>query len=438
MTKKYERPLYPLASRTDTLCSDDDASSSDDDFFGSTEDVEYCHRYNEEDDDWKTNPRCMLSAAHRIDQWTETKLTKDPRRDTYGEGFSICSNRKMRSRKWRFFCAFAVLLVGLMWAIIHLGIRNAERKNGLSTRGDDSLDEDATESIETPSDEGESSHSLAGSSPAVDTSDPTNEEPTASPFQVEGVPGSPTESQGTQSPLSPTPTPTTIVAFVPPTENIPTAQVDTPGEIAPTLRPSNAKETFQPTLPSLTAEPTDRPTLQPQTIVQDSFVDQEEVEEEADSVSAMEEVVVLHPNEYLAAGQFRSSPNGKYRVELTAGGDLVLSHHGDTDRSTIWSTKTAGSGVRLYLQDDGNMLLRNDQKATIWTTETHGYPGARVILTDNGKLSIQNQDLYPALNAATSVSTAIWMDGVPRSIYRGPPPPTEELEFPVRGAFYYP
>jgi hypothetical protein len=85
------------------------------------------------------------------------------------------------------------------------------------------------------------------------------------------------------------------------------------------------------------------------------------------------------------------------------------------------------------LQTDGNALLRNARRETLWSSETHGYPGARLVLTDHGQLSIQTEDA-----SSSTVSTAIWMGGVPRSIYRGPAPTNEDLVYPVRGVFYYP
>jgi hypothetical protein len=146
-----------------------------------------------------------------------------------------------------------------------------------------------------------------------------------------------------------------------------------------------------------------------------------------------DETVVLQPNQYLVSGQFRSSPNGKYRLELTEDGDLVLTHHGSTGSTPIWSTKTASNDARVYLQPDGNVLLRHAQGETLWSSKTHGYPGARLVLTDHGQLSIQTEG-----SSTSTVSTVIWMDGIPRSSYNGPAPANEDLVFPVRGAFYYP
>ncbi|KAL3907730.1 MAG: hypothetical protein SGARI_003394 [Bacillariaceae sp.] len=94
----------------------------------------------------------------------------------------------------------------------------------------------------------------------------------------------------------------------------------------------------------------------------------------------------------------------------------------------IWSTGTNGSGARVYLQPDGNLLLRSSDRRTLWSTETHGYTGAHLKLSDAGQLAVKTDD----------GKTTIWMDGIPRSIYRGAQSPLQELSFPIRGAFYYP
>jgi hypothetical protein len=203
-------------------------------------------------------------------------------------------------------------------------------------------------------------------------------------------------------------------------------------------RAKSSSNTSSRTLPPV-VEPTLLPTNMPQQEEESLNDVTENEQDESESVSwsappdTQKVTVVLRPNEYLLGGQFRSSPNGKYRLELTEDGNLVLTYHGSNNRSTIWSTQTTGNDVRVYLQPDGNMLLRNAQRKTLWSTETHGYPGARLVLTDHGQLSIQTESW-----STSTVSTAIWMDGVPRSIYRGPAPTNSDLVFPVRGAFYYP
>ncbi|KAG7368318.1 glycosyl hydrolase family 99 protein [Nitzschia inconspicua] len=410
MTKKFERPLHPLASWTDTVCSEEDNAGRSASF-ASNDDIEYCLRLDEDNDYWEANPKSRLSSLRRIDRWVvEVEHGKDSNR---GDGGDIvpCWNRKQWTRKWSMFVTLTLLLVGLLWATVYLGVHNARMRRGKS--GNPVVDGDQPIGMDTNDKEEPSGTSL----PWAGTNDPTIEESSPSVYPTQAIQATvpPTENQSDQpsrSPtLSPTPSPT------------PTPPVEQPPTIIPTDQ-INIADTLSPVPP---------PQEQNNEVSEDPLVSPE-----APS-SSMEQIVVLHPNEFLEAGQFRSSPNGQYRVEVTNGGDLVLTHEGDTDRRTIWSTKTAGNGVRLYLQTDGNVLLRNAAKATLWSSETHGYPGARLIITDAGKLSLQNEDFAPTHTSSSSeVSTAIWMDGVPRSVYRGPPPSTEELQYPVRGIFYYP
>jgi hypothetical protein len=140
------------------------------------------------------------------------------------------------------------------------------------------------------------------------------------------------------------------------------------------------------------------------------------------------ETVVLYPNEYLTGGQIRSSPNGKFKVGLSDSGDFMLMD--GISNGIIWSTSTTGgTGARVYMHTDANAMVLNAQKTTLWSSETHGYPGARLILSDSGQLAIKTI-------GEGGVTVTLWMDGVPQSIYNGSPP--EDLTFPVRAAFYYP
>jgi hypothetical protein len=326
--EKYERPLKPLASWTDTSFSDDDQSGDVSCIF--PDDVEYCYRCDDDDDkymdddDCNINPRHDLSSLPRVDRWLNERHQKD---GIQGKDSYYWTRMKLRSRKWRILCSLTIILIlGLIWAIIHLGFRRTRRGNNT---------------------------------------------------------------------FFPTLPPGVVPTMLPTTQSQP--QEEFPGDV-----------------------------------VENDHDDSESVSSVAPPFS-QDETVVLRPNEYLAAGQFRSSPSGKYRIDLTEDGDLVLTHHGSTDRTTIWSTQTRGNNVRAYLQPDGNLLLRNAQRETLWSSQTHGYPGAHLVLSEHGQLSIQTEG-----SSTLTVSTAIWMDGVPRSIYRGPAPTNKDLVFPVRGAFYYP
>jgi hypothetical protein len=153
--------------------------------------------------------------------------------------------------------------------------------------------------------------------------------------------------------------------------------------------------------------------------------------------SAPNEILVLSPNESLAPGQFRSSPSGEYKVGLTKSGDLVLQQNNESlglENKIIWSAGTTGEGVRCFFQSDGNLIVRSAAKVTLWTTDTHDYPGARLLLDDSGQLAIKVESTDPSFTKTKT--TTVWLEGVPRANFVKAA--SDNLSFPVRGTFYYP
>jgi hypothetical protein len=133
------------------------------------------------------------------------------------------------------------------------------------------------------------------------------------------------------------------------------------------------------------------------------------------------ETIVLHPNRFLERGEFAYSPSRAYQVGLTNTGDLVLL---DIKSSrTLWSAGTAG-GHRCHIQGDGNVVVRASDNQALWTSHTYKNPGARLVVDDGGRIAIMHGN------------TPLWLNGIPRGIYNGPS--SRDLEFPVRGVFYYP
>ena len=50
--------------------------------------------------------------------------------------------------------------------------------------------------------------------------------------------------------------------------------------------------------------------------------------------------------------------------------DLVNRRHYKS--VTIWNASTEGHAKKLFLQDDGNLVLSNDNNKTMWETKTSG------------------------------------------------------------------
>ncbi len=117
-----------------------------------------------------------------------------------------------------------------------------------------------------------------------------------------------------------------------------------------------------------------------------------------------------------------SSPSGAYRVGLTSSGHFVLQ---DSSFTIIWSAGISG-GERCFMQADGNLIIRGNDNSPLWDTRTSNNDGARLIVDDGGRIGVVHG------------STPLWMNGLPRGIYQTPPAPSDDLQFPIRGAFYYP
>ena len=108
----------------------------------------------------------------------------------------------------------------------------------------------------------------------------------------------------------------------------------------------------------------------------------------------------------LTAGNYLESKNGKYRLDFQNSGlhlscgftsiwrngfsndvalyldleglslvllkRLYLFYNELYKSVTIWNASTDGYAKKLFLQDDGNLVLSNDNNKTIWETKTSG------------------------------------------------------------------
>jgi len=91
----------------------------------------------------------------------------------------------------------------------------------------------------------------------------------------------------------------------------------------------------------------------------------------------------------LAAGQSITSDNGRYKLELQADGNLVLS--GPT--GVGWSSDTAGKGgTHADMQADGNFVLYTADNGVVWRTDTADKPGAHLVLQDDRNIVIYAAD----------------------------------------------
>jgi hypothetical protein len=157
---------------------------------------------------------------------------------------------------------------------------------------------------------------------------------------------------------------------------------------------------------------------------------------ETNTIVERGEIIVLYPSESLDPGQFRYSLNGLFKVGLTEGDvDLVLMKVEQSSEAVIWSASMdlnsnwySTDKARCFMQSDGNLVLRDSEtRKSIWMTRTHGNLQAHLVLDNSGRVAIKSGD---------ESRTILWMDGIPRDRYTGQS--SEDMTFPIRGAFYYP
>jgi hypothetical protein len=137
------------------------------------------------------------------------------------------------------------------------------------------------------------------------------------------------------------------------------------------------------------------------------------------------ESVVLHPDESLVRGQYRSSPGNQYRAGISETGDFVLQDL-QLDMQpplVVWSAGIS-QGFRCSMQSDGNLVIRDVHNESVWSSRTNKYPGSRLVVDESGQMAIKNG------------SNRLWLAGIPRDFYNHTA--SQNLEFPIRGTFYYP
>jgi len=89
-------------------------------------------------------------------------------------------------------------------------------------------------------------------------------------------------------------------------------------------------------------------------------------------------ISVLESDSFLLRGEFIWSQDGSYKMGLVAStGELVI--HSNARNAINWSNGVVG-GERIYMQSDGNLVVRNSNSRAIWNTESGGNEGAQIRL----------------------------------------------------------
>jgi hypothetical protein len=133
---------------------------------------------------------------------------------------------------------------------------------------------------------------------------------------------------------------------------------------------------------------------------------------------------ILKGNENFGRGQFAESPNNRFKVGLNSQGNLImLDGNKEVWRLQDKNRRDITNIDKASMQKDGNLVLRESSGKLRWDSETSNNNGSEFQVDDGGQLKVVYR------------GTVLWMDGIPRQIYRGPSSP--DLTFPVRGMFYY-
>lgn len=124
----------------------------------------------------------------------------------------------------------------------------------------------------------------------------------------------------------------------------------------------------------------------------------------ATSAMAADTLVV---NQYMKPNQYLSSADGSHRLIFQPDGNLVLQRQ--SDMAQLWSSNTGGqNGKRLVLGADGNLTVQTYGKAAAWTSNTRGNRVSRLTLGNDGNLVMvdtANKEVWSTGTTSRQVST---------------------------------
>jgi hypothetical protein len=107
--------------------------------------------------------------------------------------------------------------------------------------------------------------------------------------------------------------------------------------------------------------------------------------------------LVVHGTYVLKPGQ--DVHTNRLRLALQTDGDLVLR---DQQGTAVWSTGAHANVRQVVFQADGNFVLYSTTNATLWSSRTDGHDGAVLVLQADGDLAI------------TQGGTVLWHTGTAR------------------------
>lgn len=124
--------------------------------------------------------------------------------------------------------------------------------------------------------------------------------------------------------------------------------------------------------------------------------------------------IVLAPSRSLMRNNFVTSLNGAYQAGLDGSGDLVV--RDAKSQQVLWSLGQT-NGLTMWMQDDGNLVMRNSAGKAIWTSRTlwSRRDRAYFVLSNTGALFVM---------LLLDDQRVLWTGGIPRSGPTSVPAPT--------------
>ena len=164
-----------------------------------------------------------------------------------------------------------------------------------------------------------------------------------------------------------------------------------------------------------------------------------------DGVTVDDDGVILSTNQAIESGEYYCSQSKMYMIGMLDG-DLSIINVNTNE--TVWSAGVA-DGIRTILRADGSLIIVDDNRLIIWKTESiptnnngdsaffnFNLDRQLVFWNNNeGIIAIQQVPATTSDNEKSKTPSTYWMDGSPNTSNNNN---NENLEFPVRGTFYFP
>jgi hypothetical protein len=111
----------------------------------------------------------------------------------------------------------------------------------------------------------------------------------------------------------------------------------------------------------------------------------------------MPDAIELRATEVMPGGYWVA---GKYLLRFSGSGNLELWN--TITRRVLWQSGTRGLSVaRMVMQEDGNLVIYDQNKRAIWESGTHGNDAAYLKLQNDGNVVIYSQDDRPLWDTCT-------------------------------------